>query len=72
MNNFNWKDCYTSYVNLDHRVDRKEAIVAELARVGINAIRQRGITPEEYMKYGDMERVQKNVEPNKRCCRMPL
>ena len=59
MNNFNWRDCYTSYVNLDHRVDRKEAIVAELARVGINGIRQRGITPDEFMRYGNMDKVQK-------------
>lgn len=41
-------DCYISYLNLDHRTDRKEHIERELARVGINATRTRGKLPDEY------------------------
>jgi GR25 family glycosyltransferase involved in LPS biosynthesis len=34
---------YKSFVNLDHRTDRLEHMNAELKRVGIQAVRQRGI-----------------------------
>jgi len=41
-------DCYISYLNLDHRTDRKEHIESELTRVGITAERTRGKLPEEF------------------------
>lgn len=41
-------DCYASYLNLDHRLDRREHMEKELFRVGIDAIRTRGRLPNEY------------------------
>lgn len=38
---------YASFVNLDHRDDRLRHMTAELARVGITAVRQRGIPWKE-------------------------
>src|SRR5687768_12046173 len=38
---------YISFVNLDHRLDRLEHMTRELKRVGIEAIRQRGIPWKE-------------------------
>jgi len=54
---FLWRDCYSAFINLDHREDRLEKMVAELQRVGIKAERIRGMLPEEYS--GDMSKVQK-------------
>ena len=56
MNEFNWRDCYASYINLDHREDRNGRMKEELERVGINAVRTRGMYPHEYS--GDMSKVQ--------------
>lgn len=53
---FNWRDCYTAFVNLDHRIDRKERMEAELERVGIKSERIRGMYPHEYT--GDPSKVQ--------------
>lgn len=44
---FNWKDAYCSYVNLAHRTDRRERMEAELARVGLVAIRQEGLLTKD-------------------------
>lgn len=55
-------DCYTAYINLDHRVDRNTKMVKELERVGINAVRQRGMYPEEYT--GDQQKAKKMREYN--------
>lgn len=42
-------DCYTSFLNLDRRPDRREHMENELARVGItNAERTRGKLPDEF------------------------
>lgn len=41
-------DCYASFLNLDHRIDRLEHMEAELKRVSISAERKRGKLPEEY------------------------
>jgi len=41
-------DCYISFLNLDHRKDRKEHIEKELERVGIKAVRTRGKLPQEF------------------------
>lgn len=35
MKKFNWKDCYTTYINLDRSTIRNEKMIAELNRVGI-------------------------------------
>ena len=55
-----WRDAYASYINLDSRPDRLEHIQNELNRVGISAVRTRGMLPEEYTgdrdKIGVMER----------------
>src|SRR5439155_189736 len=40
-------DCYISFLNLDHRLDRFRHMNNELARIGINAVRTRGKKPEE-------------------------
>ena len=36
---FNWKNCYTKYINLDHRNDRKYHMESELQKYNINAER---------------------------------
>ena len=36
---FNWKNCYTKYINLDHRNDRKYHMESELQKYTINAER---------------------------------
>jgi len=46
--NFQWRDCYTAFVNLDHRQDRLERMKAELDKYGIQAERLRGMYPQEY------------------------
>lgn len=40
-------DCYISYVNLDHRTDRLSHMQNQLSRIGLNAIRTRGLLPFE-------------------------
>jgi hypothetical protein len=45
---FNWRDCYFSFLNLDHRIDRLDHMTNELARVGLTAERTRGKLPREY------------------------
>lgn len=49
-------DVYASFINLDSRPDRLEHMNKELARVGIEAERTRGILPDEYK--GDSSRVE--------------
>ena len=39
---------YASFINLDHRKDRLQHMEAELNRVKINAVRTRGMLPNEY------------------------
>lgn len=57
MEQFNWKDCYTAFVNLDHRTDRRGKMEAELSKCGIQAERVRGMLPHEYE--GDPIKVEK-------------
>lgn len=45
---FNWKKCYISFVNLDSRQDRLVRMEQTLNKAGINAVRTRGILPDEY------------------------
>lgn len=42
------QDSYVSFVNLDHRRDRLAWMTDQLARVGISAVRTRGMLPSEY------------------------
>lgn len=49
------RDSYVSYVNLDHRPDRLERMKQTLARVGLPAVRTRGMLPAEYK--GDPKRI---------------
>lgn len=49
-------DSYASFVNLDHRTDRLERMKASLQKVGIEAVRTRGMLPAEYV--GDPAKVQ--------------
>lgn len=49
------EESYSSFVNLDHRVDRFERMIITLARAGISAERTRGMYPNEYE--GDPARV---------------
>jgi len=39
---------YASFINLDHRKDRLQHMEAELKRVNIQAVRTRGMLPQEY------------------------
>lgn len=41
-------DCYISYLNLDHRTDRKEHIEKQLELKNIKAVRTRGKSPNEF------------------------
>lgn len=42
------ENSYASFVNLDHRQDRRDRMEATLGKVGIKATRTRGILPGEY------------------------
>ena len=53
---FNWREAYASFINLDSRQDRLTHITAELDRVGLSAVRTRGMLPEEYA--GDRNKIQ--------------
>lgn len=50
---FSISDCYVAYVNLDSRPDRNEHMVRELQRIGLSAVRQKGLLPEEVKEYVD-------------------
>lgn len=63
MAKMNWKDAYISFVNLDSRQDRLAHMTHELDRVGLSAIRTRGMLPEEYT--GDPAKVQVMFERGK-------
>lgn len=52
------QDSYISFLNLDHRTDRKQHMENQLARLEINAIRQQGLNPEFYMNEVYRERIQ--------------
>jgi GR25 family glycosyltransferase involved in LPS biosynthesis len=45
---------YISYVNMDHREDRLFHMKNQLAKTGIEAVRTRGMRPEEYNGHGDV------------------
>lgn len=44
---FNFNDCYKKYINLDHRIDRKNYIEEQLKKHNIHADRFRGYYPDE-------------------------
>lgn len=56
MEKFNWKECHTAFVNLDHRQDRLNRMQSQLEIAGISAERLRGMYPHEYT--GDPSLVQ--------------
>ena len=39
---------YASFINLDHRKDRLNHMTAELSKAKIEAVRTRGMLPNEY------------------------
>src|SRR5579863_1801073 len=45
---FKWRDCYISFVNLDHRLDRREHAVNEFNKAGISAVRTAGMYPHQF------------------------
>lgn len=57
---FDWKDCHTKFVNLDHRTDRLAHMKAQLAAAGIAAERHKAIKTSDHiwnpMKFGTMLR----------------
>jgi len=61
------ENSYISYVNLDHRTDRLKHMKEMMARVGLNAVRTRGMLPEEVVRNGlaspDRLRVMQNRTP---------
>lgn len=61
-------DCYISYLNLDHREDRREHMEKELARVGIEAVRTRGKLPHEFNLKDPKYKVQVNRTPGSIGC----
>lgn len=48
---FSMNDVYTSYVNLDSRPDRNERMITELSRIGVSAVRSKGLLPEEVAQF---------------------
>lgn len=50
------ENSYISFVNMDHRTDRLERMNQSLEKLGIKAIRTRGMLPQEYE--GPQERVE--------------
>lgn len=50
-------DCYAAYVNLDHRIDRRERMERTLREAKVNAARVRGMLPSEYQ--GDKTKIRR-------------
>jgi len=48
---FTPENTYASYINLDSRPDRNDRMITELNRVGISAVRTRGLLPEEVSQF---------------------
>lgn len=67
---FNLEDCYISFLNLDHRIDRLWNMVKELQRVGITAVRTRGKLPHEFDLSNSKFQVMKNRTPGAIPCHM--
>lgn len=61
---------YASFVNLDHRKDRLDHMVKELARVGIQAVRQRGIPWKECDLNNHKHQVMLNRTPGALGCHL--
>lgn len=57
------KDTYISFVNLDHRKDRLSHMTKQLARVGLNAERTRGLLPSEVNQPEEKLSVMRNRTP---------
>lgn len=50
-------DCYISFVNLDHREDRLQHMEVELSKIGLHAVRTRGLLPTEFNGDSRLERM---------------
>src|SRR5687767_14689749 len=61
---------YASFVNLDHRTDRLNHMVRELERVGIQAVRQRGIPWKECDLNNPKHQVMLNRTPGALGCHL--
>lgn len=57
--------CHASFLNLDHRTDRRQHMERELARVGISATRTRGMLPEEVIQHRKLDRARLKVMQNR-------
>lgn len=57
------ENSYIGFVNMDHRTDRLAHMNAELARLGLNGVRQRGMKPEEVKVHPSKVRVMQNRTP---------
>lgn len=57
------ENMYASFINLDHRFDRLRHMKQQLQRAGIDAVRLRGMLPEEYT--GDPAKVKVMYERTK-------
>lgn len=52
---------YISFVNMDHRTDRLNHMEGQLQRVGLKAVRTRGMRPEEYTGPQDVSKMRKRT-----------
>jgi GR25 family glycosyltransferase involved in LPS biosynthesis len=64
------ENCYTSFVNLDSRPDRLNHMTKELGRIGIQAIRQRGIPWRECDLNSPKHQVMLNRTPGALGCHL--
>jgi GR25 family glycosyltransferase involved in LPS biosynthesis len=64
------ENCYTSFVNLDSRPDRLNHMTKELGRIGIQAIRQRGIPWKECDLNSHKHQVMLNRTPGALGCHL--
>jgi Glycosyltransferase family 25 (LPS biosynthesis protein) len=68
MSEFNWRDCYVGYLNMDSRTDRLSHINDQLAKLGIPFFRTRGKLPSEFDRNDIRLQVQWNRTPGSIGC----
>lgn len=54
---------YASYINLDHRTDRLKHMEEQLSRIGLSAVRTRGLLPTEIKEPAEKLAVMQNRTP---------
>lgn len=62
------KESYIGFLNMDHRTDRLSHMEVQLSKVGIEAIRHRGKTPQEYNLDDHKVQVMRNRTPGAIAC----